>query len=184
MSVPVFYTFLWMCVFGGVGLRMERDAAAANITCDSPLGERRTSGPRTHTHHTHTHTHTHTYSYTDAHTHAYIHTHSLSRTHTHTLTHTHGSRGRGWCGERDPRGGGQGPDLLFDLVFEKADPKAPRSDPLLVLLPRMACVACYTFSSFLFKGHQKSSDCRRDQCHGADGPTLPFVVPHVGSNVV
>ena len=38
MSIPVIYTFLWMCVFGGAGLRIERDAAIANITCDSVLG--------------------------------------------------------------------------------------------------------------------------------------------------
>ena len=29
---------MWMCIFGGVGIRMERDAVLANITCSSPLG--------------------------------------------------------------------------------------------------------------------------------------------------
>ena len=38
MTVPVIYTFMWMCVFGGAGLQIERDAAVANITCDSILG--------------------------------------------------------------------------------------------------------------------------------------------------
>ena len=38
MSIPVIYTFMWMCVFGGAGLRVEREAALANITCDSVLG--------------------------------------------------------------------------------------------------------------------------------------------------
>ncbi len=38
MTIPVVYSFLWMSVFGGVGLRMERDAEKANITCTSLLG--------------------------------------------------------------------------------------------------------------------------------------------------
>ena len=43
MSIPVIYTFMWMCVFGGAGLRIERDAAIANITCDSVLGGKNSS---------------------------------------------------------------------------------------------------------------------------------------------
>ena len=38
MTLPVIYTFMWFCIFGGAGLRMERDAAIANITCTSELG--------------------------------------------------------------------------------------------------------------------------------------------------
>jgi len=38
LTAPIFYTFLWLTIFGGAGLRMERSAALANITCSSPLG--------------------------------------------------------------------------------------------------------------------------------------------------
>lgn len=38
LTTPIFYTFLWLTIFGGSGLRMERSAALANITCSSPLG--------------------------------------------------------------------------------------------------------------------------------------------------
>lgn len=38
LTAPIFYTFLWLTIFGGSGLRMERSAALANITCSSPLG--------------------------------------------------------------------------------------------------------------------------------------------------
>lgn len=38
LTAPIFYTFLWITIFGGAGLRMERNAALANITCSSPLG--------------------------------------------------------------------------------------------------------------------------------------------------
>ena len=38
LTAPIFYTFLWLSIFGGAGLRMERGAALANITCSSRLG--------------------------------------------------------------------------------------------------------------------------------------------------
>ena len=38
MTMPILYSFLWMSIFGGAGLKMERNAEIANITCDSPLG--------------------------------------------------------------------------------------------------------------------------------------------------
>ena len=38
MIAPIFYTFLWLTIFGGAGLRMERNAALANITCSSAFG--------------------------------------------------------------------------------------------------------------------------------------------------
>lgn len=38
LTAPIFYTFLWLSIFGGAGLRMERGAASFNITCSSPLG--------------------------------------------------------------------------------------------------------------------------------------------------
>lgn len=38
LTAPIFYTFLWLTIFGGAGLRMERNAALANITCSSPFG--------------------------------------------------------------------------------------------------------------------------------------------------
>ena len=38
LTAPIFYTFLWLTIFGGAGLRMERNAASANITCSSPFG--------------------------------------------------------------------------------------------------------------------------------------------------
>ncbi|KAJ7373553.1 hypothetical protein OS493_011155 [Desmophyllum pertusum] len=38
LAASLFYTFLWLTIFGGAGLRMERNAAMANITCSSPLG--------------------------------------------------------------------------------------------------------------------------------------------------
>ena len=38
MTAPIVYAFLWFCIFGSAGLKMERDAALANITCDSILG--------------------------------------------------------------------------------------------------------------------------------------------------
>ena len=38
MIIPILYSFLWMSIFGGAGLKMERNAEIANITCDSPLG--------------------------------------------------------------------------------------------------------------------------------------------------
>ena len=38
MTMPILYSFLWMSIFGGAGLKMERNVEIANITCDSPLG--------------------------------------------------------------------------------------------------------------------------------------------------
>ena len=38
LTAPIVYTFLWLAIFGGAGLRMERQAANANITCSSLLG--------------------------------------------------------------------------------------------------------------------------------------------------
>ena len=38
LTAPIFYTFLWLTIFGGAGLRMERSASQANITCSSALG--------------------------------------------------------------------------------------------------------------------------------------------------
>jgi len=38
MTAPMLYSFLWFSIFGSAGLRMERNAALANITCDSKLG--------------------------------------------------------------------------------------------------------------------------------------------------
>ena len=38
MTAPMLYSFLWFCIFGSAGLKMERNAALANITCDSKLG--------------------------------------------------------------------------------------------------------------------------------------------------
>ena len=38
MTAPIIYTFLWFCIFGTAGLKMERDAESANINCTSPLG--------------------------------------------------------------------------------------------------------------------------------------------------
>ena len=38
MTAPIIYAFLWFCIFGSAGLKMERDAELANITCSSTLG--------------------------------------------------------------------------------------------------------------------------------------------------
>ena len=38
MTAPTVYAFFWFCIFGSAGLKMERDAALANITCNSVLG--------------------------------------------------------------------------------------------------------------------------------------------------
>eukprot|EP00794_Sanderia_malayensis_P003750 gene3750-4272_t len=38
LTVPILYSFLWMTVFGGAGLLMERNAAKAGIMCNSTLG--------------------------------------------------------------------------------------------------------------------------------------------------
>ena len=33
MVAPVVYVFLWMTIFGGAGLRMEREAAGSGLCC-------------------------------------------------------------------------------------------------------------------------------------------------------
>ena len=38
LTVPVIYVFFWFAVSGGAGIRMERNAALAGITCNSTLG--------------------------------------------------------------------------------------------------------------------------------------------------
>ena len=38
LTAPVAFSILWFSVFGGAGLKMERNAALANITCTSPIG--------------------------------------------------------------------------------------------------------------------------------------------------
>ena len=38
LTAPVGFSILWLSIFGGVGLRMERNAELANITCSSVLG--------------------------------------------------------------------------------------------------------------------------------------------------
>ena len=38
LTIPVIYSIMWFSVFGGAGIRMEREAAINNITCSSPLG--------------------------------------------------------------------------------------------------------------------------------------------------
>ena len=38
LTIPCLYSFLWMSIFGGVGIKMDNLARAANLTCDSPLG--------------------------------------------------------------------------------------------------------------------------------------------------
>ena len=40
MTAPILYGFFWFCIFGSAGLKMERNAALANITCASKLGGR------------------------------------------------------------------------------------------------------------------------------------------------
>ena len=38
LTAPVAFSILWFGIFGGAGLRMERNAALKNLTCLSPLG--------------------------------------------------------------------------------------------------------------------------------------------------
>lgn len=38
LTAPTLYGFFWFAVFGGVGIKMEREAFHANITCDSAFG--------------------------------------------------------------------------------------------------------------------------------------------------
>ena len=37
LTLPVFYIFLWFCIFGGAGLKMERDAVKLGVNCSNPL---------------------------------------------------------------------------------------------------------------------------------------------------
>ena len=37
LTIPILYSFLWMSVFGGIGIRMERDAANAGLNCSNPI---------------------------------------------------------------------------------------------------------------------------------------------------
>ncbi|XP_028401735.1 uncharacterized protein LOC114524762 [Dendronephthya gigantea] len=38
MTAPILYSFFWLCIFGGVGIKMEREAELNNVTCNSVLG--------------------------------------------------------------------------------------------------------------------------------------------------
>lgn len=38
MTAPIVYSFMWLTIFGGAGIRMERLAFHANVSCDSRLG--------------------------------------------------------------------------------------------------------------------------------------------------
>ena len=38
LTIPIIYSFMWFCIFGGAGIRMEREAALKGITCNSTLG--------------------------------------------------------------------------------------------------------------------------------------------------
>ncbi|XP_064598001.1 glycine betaine transporter 1-like [Liolophura sinensis] len=43
MTVPILYVFLWFGMFGAAGIKMEREAVLANITCDSEFGGKNSS---------------------------------------------------------------------------------------------------------------------------------------------
>ena len=36
-TIPILYSFLWMSVFGGIGIKMERDATNAGLNCSNPI---------------------------------------------------------------------------------------------------------------------------------------------------
>ena len=38
LTIPCLYCFLWFTIFGGIGIKMEREAALAGVTCNSTLG--------------------------------------------------------------------------------------------------------------------------------------------------
>ena len=38
LTIPIVYAFLWFAIMGGAGLKMERNAALAGVTCNSTLG--------------------------------------------------------------------------------------------------------------------------------------------------
>ena len=44
MAAPVVYSFFWFSVFGGAGLRMEREAALRGIDCTTPVSASHTKG--------------------------------------------------------------------------------------------------------------------------------------------
>lgn len=37
LAAPVLYIFMWFCIFGGAGLKMQRDAVNAGVNCTNPL---------------------------------------------------------------------------------------------------------------------------------------------------
>lgn len=37
LTIPILYSFLWMSVFGGIGIKMERDATNAGLNCSNPI---------------------------------------------------------------------------------------------------------------------------------------------------
>eukprot|EP00795_Rhopilema_esculentum_P014324 gene14324-5364_t len=37
LTIPILYTFLWLTVFGGAGIKMERDAENAGLNCTNPV---------------------------------------------------------------------------------------------------------------------------------------------------
>ncbi len=45
MTLPCLYIFLWFSIMGGTALNMERNAALANITCDSQFGGKNATEP-------------------------------------------------------------------------------------------------------------------------------------------
>lgn len=38
LTAPVLYTFMWLVIFGGAGLRLEREAAGAGLCCPDKTG--------------------------------------------------------------------------------------------------------------------------------------------------
>ena len=38
LTAPVLYTFMWLVIFGGAGLRLEREAAGNGLCCPDSLG--------------------------------------------------------------------------------------------------------------------------------------------------
>ena len=38
LTIPIIYAFLWFAIMGGAGIKMERNAAIAGVTCNSTLG--------------------------------------------------------------------------------------------------------------------------------------------------
>ena len=45
LTIPILYSFFWMCVFGGAGLLMERRATNLGITCSSIYGGKTSTEP-------------------------------------------------------------------------------------------------------------------------------------------